>query len=59
MTMNLSGARWRRSSRSGYQSNCVELANVGVVRDSKNPGPVLPVNVPALLVAVKDGHLDR
>ena len=36
----LSGARWRKSSRSGAQNDCVELvvATTGAaVRDSKNP----------------------
>ncbi|MEV6693334.1 DUF397 domain-containing protein [Micromonospora sp. NPDC051196] len=44
--MGLSGAQWRKSSRSGSSDQCVEVAtNVsGVVgvRDSKDPaGPVL------------------
>ncbi|WP_436492241.1 DUF397 domain-containing protein [Actinokineospora sp. HUAS TT18] len=38
--MNLDHARWRKSSRSGEMSECVEVAfvpgQVGV-RDSKNP----------------------
>jgi hypothetical protein len=49
---------WRKSSRSAAQSTCVELSPRGQVRDSKNPGgPVLPVNVPALLAAVKGGRI--
>ena len=52
--------KWRRSTRSGDTSNCVEVGNtLTVVRDSKNPGPVLPGDVRALLATVKDGHLDR
>ncbi|MFI9644404.1 DUF397 domain-containing protein [Micromonospora sp. NPDC051925] len=39
-------ARWRKSTRSGNQGNCVEVADnlpsVVAVRDSKDPnGPVL------------------
>jgi hypothetical protein len=46
-TVDLAGARWRKSSRSGGEENseCIEVAFVGAaaaVRDSKNPdGPVL------------------
>ena len=47
--------RWRKSSFSG-DTNCVELAHTGAVRDSKNPtGPILAVDVPALLAAIKVG----
>ncbi|MBF6157645.1 DUF397 domain-containing protein [Nocardia cyriacigeorgica] len=46
MSVNLSGARWFKSSRSTASRDCVEvahLANSAVgVRDSKNPdGPAL------------------
>jgi hypothetical protein len=41
----LTGAQWRKSSRSGAVGNCVELAPLGeltAVRDSKCPtGPAL------------------
>lgn len=43
--MDLTDVRWRKSSRSSSQANCVEVARVAdrtAVRDSKNPdGPVL------------------
>ena len=48
---------WRKSSHSGTNANCVELA-VGAVRDSKNPsGPVLRVDVTELVAAVRDDRL--
>lgn len=54
------GTTWRKSSYSGAGSNeCVEVARtLDRVRDSKNPdGPVLTVDLTALLVAVKAGRL--
>jgi len=53
--------RWRKSSYSGNQGDCVELANtLDVVRDSKNPGPVLPIAaLTAFLSDVKSGRFDR
>lgn len=53
--------RWRKSSySSGQNGNCVELAYVGAMRDSKNPtGPVLPVgDLPTFLHEIKRGRLD-
>lgn len=45
--MDLTNAKWRKSSRSSDQANCVEIARLAdrtAVRDSKNPdGPVLIV----------------
>lgn len=52
--------RWRKSTRSTAQDTCVELANVGMVRDSKNPaGPALSVGLAELLATVKGDRLDR
>jgi hypothetical protein len=53
--------RWRKSSRSGQDTACVELAHTGAaVRDSKNPdGPTLAVTIHRLLAAVKAGRFDR
>jgi hypothetical protein len=56
----MSGLTWRKSSYSGNgtdNANCVELA-ARAVRDSKNPGgPVLNVQVMALITAVKAGQI--
>ncbi|HEX6353545.1 DUF397 domain-containing protein [Actinophytocola sp.] len=65
MTVDLSGARWRKSSRSGAQNDCVELvvARLGAaVRDSKNPeaGHVsfATTGWESFMGAVKQGQLD-
>ncbi|MFE9652501.1 DUF397 domain-containing protein [Micromonospora sp. NPDC006431] len=56
--MDLSGARWRKSTRSnGQGGNCVEVADnlpgLVAVRDSKDPsGPVLVVSPDAWRVFV-------
>ncbi|MCP2169846.1 protein of unknown function (DUF397) [Goodfellowiella coeruleoviolacea] len=64
-TGDLAWPAWRKASRSGSESNCVELAHTGgmsAVRDSKNPaGPVLmfgPAELAAFLTAAKVGRFD-
>ena len=51
--------RFKKSSRSGGQGECVELAHtLNHLRDSKNPaGPVLSADVRQLLRAIKDDRL--
>lgn len=67
MTVDLSTARWFKSSRSGGGKECVEAAfldggMVGV-RDSKNPaGPALvftPTEWDAFTTTLRKGRLDR
>jgi hypothetical protein len=52
--------RWRKSSHSGGNGACVELAHTGAVRDSKNPdGPILRVDLDSLLATVKAGRFNH
>ena len=64
VALDLSTAVWRRSSRSGATSNCVEMAVAGSavgVRDSKDPdGPVLVLPATAwthFVTAISSGRL--
>jgi hypothetical protein len=57
----ITAARWRKSSYSGQESACVELAHtMDALRDSKNPtGPTL--NCPTLatfLTEVRTGRFN-
>ncbi|WP_433522198.1 DUF397 domain-containing protein [Nocardia pseudovaccinii] len=67
MNTDLSGVNWFKSSHSGGQTDCVEVAwldtgSVGV-RDSKNPtGPALifaPGEWDAFTTGITDGEFQR
>jgi uncharacterized protein DUF397 len=46
-------SRWRKSSFSGEQTDCVELASgLDAVRDTKNPAVQLPVSHQSLTAFV-------
>jgi hypothetical protein len=51
--------RWRKATRSGPQSNCVEIiGTLDRIRDSKNPGgPQMAGDVRALVAAIRAGQL--
>ena len=56
-------AQWQKSSKSNFSSNCVEVTVIGaslLVRDSKNPGPVMQFGLShwtAFIDCVKKGNL--
>ena len=65
---DLAGARWRKSSHSGQEGNCVEVAFLGdgrvAVRDSKDAGhgPALvftPGECAAFSAGMADGEFAR
>jgi hypothetical protein len=60
-TPDLSRSVWRKASRSaGNGGECVELAHLGAIRDSKNPnGPVLIADLPAMLGVIKAGRFGQ
>jgi len=65
--MDLTRAHWRKTTRSGNEANCVEVADnlpgVVAVRDSKDPdGPVLRFGREewaAFVSGTKEGEFDR
>lgn len=67
MNVDLAGAKWFKSSRSGGGKECVEVAHLAEglvgVRDSKNPtGPALvfsPGEWDAFTAGVKEREFDR
>ncbi|MFJ8578415.1 DUF397 domain-containing protein [Micromonospora sp. NPDC093277] len=63
---DLSGATWHKSTRSGANGNCVEVAQLThavALRDSKDTaGPALmfaPEEWAAFIEGAKDGDFDR
>lgn len=62
MTPDLSGLAWKKSSRSGGNGQCVEVATEPCgrmwIRDSKNPGPAIRVNQ-GFLEAIERGLFDH
>jgi hypothetical protein len=66
LTPDLASAMWRKSSRSGSNGNCVEVAFTGdmiAVRDSKNPAGAALIFTPAeweaFVGGVREGEFDR
>ena len=50
---------WRKSSFSAQETDCVELAWTGALRDSKNPAGALQVDLAHLIGAVKADRIAR
>jgi len=53
---------WRKSTHSGQETNCVEIANtLDAIRDSKNTtGPTLTTtNLTQFITTVKSDHYQR
>ncbi|HET9889633.1 MAG TPA: DUF397 domain-containing protein [Mycobacterium sp.] len=51
-------ACWRKSSRSGQATNCVEVRNdLAAVQDTKNRGLVIAGDVRTLVAAIQAGRL--
>ncbi|HEV8560995.1 MAG TPA: DUF397 domain-containing protein [Actinophytocola sp.] len=53
--------RWRKSTYSGLESDCIELAStLDAIRDSKNPGDCLRVaRLGTFIQAIKSGAVDQ
>jgi hypothetical protein len=64
--MNLSGAQWHKSTRSGSSGDCVEVADnlpgVVAVRDSKDPAGLALIFTSdewkAFVGGIRDGEFD-
>jgi hypothetical protein len=50
--------RWKKSSASGQETDCVELANtLDAARDTKNPSVVLKADVKTLVSMLRDSQI--
>jgi hypothetical protein len=56
--MNTTDHKWRKSTRSAQEANCVEIHGLlDGVRDSKNPGPRVTGDIRALVTAIQEGRI--